>query len=207
MRECIKCGGSALRDYAWGCEHDFGEAPDPEAVGSFFLNDERMFMATGEIAGMRFSTEHPTRDGAIALWQERWRWAPAIQALFGWLCGRPEHDRSTPCPQFLGVNVKIRKNVEGLQLIAADMARTNQARKIAYTVEQRLSEYPSCTMVIAGRGLEFSYARDGMTSIAVKRRPGNDADAPLAVYGGFHELMGDVHALLGGEGPLAEAGQ
>src|SRR5690606_3129577 len=50
---------------------------------------ERGWSAIGEIGDGLHRAVHPTRDGAIALWQERWTWGPAIAALFGWLCERP----------------------------------------------------------------------------------------------------------------------
>lgn len=97
MRECIKCGASLYRDADPFCEHDFGEAPEPDVVhigadaSVLWVGPvpEQLYGAGGVIAGQHHVAHHPTREGAVALWKERWRWAPAIQALFGWLLGRP----------------------------------------------------------------------------------------------------------------------
>src|SRR5688500_3491202 len=89
MRTCTRCGANAYVDADTYCEHAYHEPPAPEYVTTRRVNGETLYMARGPIGDARHSAEHPTREGAIALWQERWTWGPAIAALFGWLLSTP----------------------------------------------------------------------------------------------------------------------
>lgn len=86
MRECLKCGGSLYRDADTYCDHDFGEPPEPE-VGPVLLSGSREYgyMAAPPVTLPRTvgpTVTHPTRDGAIAEWKERYRWGQFVGALF-----------------------------------------------------------------------------------------------------------------------------
>lgn len=76
MRECLKCGGSALKDYAWGCEHDDGEREPPEPLHLSSMAEALMaqiepgYENRSESYWLCGRFEHPTREGAIALWKE-----------------------------------------------------------------------------------------------------------------------------------------
>lgn len=103
MRACLHCGGSALRDYAYGCEHVF-DVDYPEIVSldnvisvSFFRDvpskvalcvecsiPERSFLVVSDFDGDDWlcQAEHPRREEAIALWKEKYRTGQFVDALF-----------------------------------------------------------------------------------------------------------------------------
>lgn len=79
-RVCVKCGGSWTgKAYDTACGHDFGEAPEPTVEDGWPLGDgerEIGFLAWGpdpRNPPCDFEAEHPTREGAIALWKAAWR--------------------------------------------------------------------------------------------------------------------------------------
>lgn len=85
-KTCITCGGSWLgKPFDTTCVHDFDEAPEPERVDEIqvgrqpksaplsAMRYERVFRAVSWIGGRVLSTEHPTREGAIAAWKAAWR--------------------------------------------------------------------------------------------------------------------------------------
>lgn len=101
MRTCTRCGASPYVDADPYCEHAYYEPPEPSVVtfdgapipwvdfAPPAPPPERLWNAIGVVDDQAIHARHPTREGAIALWQERWTWRPAIAALFGWLCERP----------------------------------------------------------------------------------------------------------------------
>ena len=83
-RQCVLCGGSwAGKAFDTRCAHDFDEAPMPDVTRSSLVRcpDMRPMREQGWIAfggGSVFATnaywvQHPTREGAIAAWQQAWR--------------------------------------------------------------------------------------------------------------------------------------
>lgn len=107
MKTCKICGGNAYRDADTLCAHEYVEAPEPDLV----QRADRHTLVTG-VPGMRSEeswiaagpkgetwpherecwAEHPTRDGAIAAFKERWLWGHALAALFRWLLGSGPSD-------------------------------------------------------------------------------------------------------------------
>jgi hypothetical protein len=79
MRECTKCGGSRVKDYAVGCDHEFPEPTEVKqnAYGSTHRlggASELQWEALGsDVRGVRFVMLHPTREGAIAAWHAEYR--------------------------------------------------------------------------------------------------------------------------------------
>lgn len=87
MKTCIKCGGGLYRDADTLCAHDYGDPPEPYAwpgTAGVPPHHERVWCAAGRLGDANIVV-HPTRDGAIALWKDRWRWGHALAALFRWL--------------------------------------------------------------------------------------------------------------------------
>lgn len=73
MRECLRCGGSAYRDYAYGCEHDFGE-PETTLVESINIgNGERAFRCCARGPAGREYGIHLLADQAVLLAREAYR--------------------------------------------------------------------------------------------------------------------------------------
>lgn len=88
--QCIRCGGSPYREYAFDCEHDDGAAPEPNVHAHFAWKghgQELFYVAHGKMPlrsceWFDLIVDHPTRDGAIALWKERYVWGRAVQGIF-----------------------------------------------------------------------------------------------------------------------------
>lgn len=92
MKTCTRCGASAYVDADTYCDHTYREPPEPEVRPSVLVASdyrEHGFVAFGPIQGEEWEVEHPTREGAIALWQERWTWAPVVRVLAERLLGPP----------------------------------------------------------------------------------------------------------------------
>lgn len=72
MRACVKCGGSVYAEYAYGCEHDYGEPPRPlvELVPDPWRPGEHVYMASHNGAPPR--VWHPTEAGAVEAWRAAW---------------------------------------------------------------------------------------------------------------------------------------
>lgn len=86
MRACVKCGGSwaGAKPYDSLCAHDFDEAPVPDVTPSSLVRSRSDLTPTGEMGWIAYGggsmwspashwVQHPTREGAIAAWQQSWR--------------------------------------------------------------------------------------------------------------------------------------
>lgn len=74
MRECIRCGGSRLKDYAPECAHEFPEPWHVTYCKHSHGGAEYTWYAEGDAEdGTTFSRRHPTREGAIAAWHTEYR--------------------------------------------------------------------------------------------------------------------------------------
>ncbi len=99
MRECLKCGGSALKDYEWGCEHDFGDREFDQPIwNASRVPGETFFQTKSPYGG---TLEYPTKEGLIALWKEKRR-------LQLW-CDAHAEDQpvSNPTPKGSPVSMKL----------------------------------------------------------------------------------------------------
>lgn len=58
------------REYAYGCEHDFDEAPEPSVLTFRNIQGELVWEAYTDDSTI--SAVYPTREGAIAAWKAEW---------------------------------------------------------------------------------------------------------------------------------------
>lgn len=86
MKECVLCGGSALRDYAYGCDHkswDEVVLGPSVVVCRFDCDNEIVWHAEGYGLGIG----HPIREEAVREWRERYAIGLMVDALFRKLTG------------------------------------------------------------------------------------------------------------------------
>lgn len=99
MDQCIHCGGSRLTGYDPHCEHQtvWDLVPEPESVALVHighlawvmggvvqkvLRGEDVWEAHGSRNGAELIVRHPTREGCLALWRERYATGLLLEALF-----------------------------------------------------------------------------------------------------------------------------
>ena len=115
-RGCVKCGGSATSDYAYGCDHAEWQdlVPEPEVFDTVSASGERHWVAlepgcppqhaySGHRDGRYCGALHPTREGAIALYRERYAIGVFVDSLFRKLTGWAKEGellRAEPIPDF-----------------------------------------------------------------------------------------------------------
>lgn len=213
MRECIKCGASLYRDADPFCEHDFGEAPEPEYVSEYVLRGETSHVASGLVAGLLLVASHPTREGAVALWKERWRWGPAIQALFGWLLGRPS--AFVPMSAYYetqddlaaAIDDEIKTLVVGLEPVGT----VSEEVAVEQTVEgalEILREMGSAIVSAGGRRFEVSIVSAFNAAFAIRWvTPGPNGELHAVVCVGWRELTDTLRDAVAGRGVFAPPSQ
>lgn len=76
MKFCVKCGGSALRDYRPYCEHTEDENPPPEpTTRKIYLAEKReeVWRATLRFESADVEVDHPLKETAIELVKKEWK--------------------------------------------------------------------------------------------------------------------------------------
>lgn len=61
VRECLHCGGSALVDYAYGCEHVFDDVPEPTDVREVACSHRghRLMCDLSHLAPLQYGVQWP----------------------------------------------------------------------------------------------------------------------------------------------------